>query len=291
MKTADGLKIVVNGTFGKLGDPYSVINAPDLCMQVTISGQLYLLMLIEALELVGIPIVSANTDGIVIACPHNRYDDLNHIVAAWERHTSFETEETRYSSLHCRDVNNYIAIKTSGEIKAKGIYAEKGSQRNSVLSKNPETLICSDAVQAYLSKEIPIETTIKTCCDIKRFVSVRNVVGGGRFGEYYLGRVVRWYYAKNITDALYYVKSGNKVPKTYGAKPCMLMPTELPTDIDYDWYINEATAMLYDIGALLRPAQATFSFEAWPPDTLDVPLGYPSGLDSGKPACGHPRPI
>ena len=262
VKTADGLKIVVNGTFGKLGDPYSVINAPDLCMQVTISGQLYLLMLIEALELVGIPVVSANTDGIVIACPHNRYDELNAIVAAWERHTSFETEETRYSSLHCRDVNNYIAIKTDGEVKAKGIYAEKGSQRNSRLSKNPETLICSDAVKAYLSKGIQIETTIKGCNTTARFVSVRNVVGGGRFGNYYLGKVVRWYYSKNVNDALYYCKSGNKVPKSYGAMPCMVMPTELPTDIDYDWYINEANAMLYDIGALSRPAQGVFAFEA-----------------------------
>ena len=51
---ADSLKITINGTFGKLGSPYSVLYAPDLMIQVTVTGQLALLMLIEVLEMQGI---------------------------------------------------------------------------------------------------------------------------------------------------------------------------------------------------------------------------------------------
>jgi DNA polymerase elongation subunit (family B) len=66
---ADSLKITINGTFGKLGSPWSTLYAPNLLIQVTVTGQLALLMLIERLELRGIPVVSANTDGLVIKCP------------------------------------------------------------------------------------------------------------------------------------------------------------------------------------------------------------------------------
>ena len=39
-------KIQINGSFGKLGSKYSLLYAPDLLLQTTITGQLALLMLI-----------------------------------------------------------------------------------------------------------------------------------------------------------------------------------------------------------------------------------------------------
>src|SRR5665648_505827 len=63
---ANALKITINGSFGKLGSKYSNLYAPDLLIQVTLTGQLALLMLIEMIEGIGISIVSGNTDGIVI---------------------------------------------------------------------------------------------------------------------------------------------------------------------------------------------------------------------------------
>ena len=62
------MEVVVNGTFGKLGNMFSIIYSPDLLFQVTLTGQLTLLLLIERLELAGVRVVSANTDGIVIKC-------------------------------------------------------------------------------------------------------------------------------------------------------------------------------------------------------------------------------
>ncbi len=61
-------KIILNGAFGKLGSQWSSLYSPNLMIQVTLTGQLVLLMLIEELELSGIQIVSANTEGFGLPC-------------------------------------------------------------------------------------------------------------------------------------------------------------------------------------------------------------------------------
>lgn len=254
---SDSLKIVINGTFGKLGNVYSCLYAPELLTQVTVTGQLSLMMLIEMIELVGIPIVSANTDGIVIKCPVDRYADLEAQIIIWEELTGFTTEETRYAGLYSRDVNNYIAVKLDGECKTKGVYSEVGSALNSPLSKNPESYITSLAVQAYISRGVPIEETIRSYGNnekckhyptpISRFVNVRTVKGGAEKDGVFLGKAIRWYYASDERGTINYVLSGNNVPKSYGAKPLMTLG-EFPADLDFDHYINEANETLCDIG-------------------------------------------
>ncbi|UAG58568.1 putative DNA polymerase [Pseudomonas phage Kaya] len=269
---ADSLKITINGSFGKLGNKYSTLYAPQLMLQVTITGQLVLLMLIEALEQIGIEVISGNTDGIISKYHKSRHDEVRALIAAWEEWTGYKTEETRYKAVFSRDVNSYVAIKEDGGdpearfideqlgAKTKGAYCERGSALNSILSKNPETLICSDAVVRFLVDGTPVEKTIKECRDFRRFVAVKNVRGGGEKNGRYLGKVVRWYYPKNEAGYIAYVSSGNKVGKTDGARPVMDLPTEFPDDINYDWYINEAVEMLYDCGRLKKAKTAALSF-------------------------------
>jgi hypothetical protein len=247
-KLEAGLKIAINGIFGKLGSFYSSIFSPDLLIQVTITGQLVILKLIEMIEAAGIPIVSANTDGVIIKCPKRMGNMLGAVIAEWERITSLQTEETRYAAVYSRDVNNYIAIKEDGSTKAKGAYSERGSAQNSAMSKNPEALICSDAVQALLSKGTPIEKTVRACQDIRRFVVVRNVRGGAHKDGYFLGKTIRWYYAEGVQGVINYIATGNKVPNSEGACPLMELPDECPTDIAYEYYIDRAFGMLGDLG-------------------------------------------
>jgi hypothetical protein len=269
---ADSLKITINGSFGKLGNKYSTLYAPQLMLQVTITGQLVLLMLIEMLEEAGISVISGNTDGIVSKYHKDRHNDVRAIIAEWEKRTNFKTEETRYSAVYSRDVNSYVAIKTDGGdeearflderlgVKTKGAYCERGSALNSILSKNPEALVCSDAVISFLKNGTPVEKTIRECKDIRRFVSVKNVKGGGEKNGVYLGKVVRWYYPKGETGHISYVGSGNKVGKTDGARPLMDLPPEFPDDVNYEWYINEAVDMLYDCGGLRKAETASLFF-------------------------------
>jgi len=269
---ADSLKITINGSFGKLGNKYSTLYAPQLMLQVTITGQLVLLMLIEMLDSVGIDVISGNTDGIVSKYHKNRHNEVRAIIAEWERITNFKTEETRYTAVYSRDVNTYIAVKEDGGdnearflderlgCKTKGAFSERGSALNSILSKNPETLICIDAVLEFIKNGTPLEKTVKECRDIRRFVAVKNVKGGGEKQGVYLGKVVRWYYPKGEAGYISYVISGNKVGKTDGARPLMDLPEQFPEDINYDWYIAEAKEMLYDCGRLVKAKTGTLFF-------------------------------
>lgn len=171
----EGGKIMINGTFGKTGSHYSILFAPEMLIQTTITGQLSLLMLIEAHEMRGIPIVSANTDGIVIKCPRSRLAESDALIDEWQRVTGLEMETAEYAAIYSRDVNNYFAIKTDGTVKRKGEYAKAGL----LAKKNPDVEICSDAVADYLSKGTPMIYTVAACRDITKLVTVRKVSGGG----------------------------------------------------------------------------------------------------------------
>lgn len=266
----EGGKIMINGSFGKLGSVYSILFAPKLLLTVTLTGQLALLMLIHRLERGGVPVVSANTDGIVIKCPVERKDDLDSIIAKWESDTGFKTEAAQYAALYAASVNNYYALKVGGGVKRKGHYAKSGLDEK----KNPTEDICSDAVAEFLEKGTPISKTIRECRDIRKFVTVRNVTGGAIYGvkevefervsektgkvlkpgtkyddsaAVYLGKAVRFYRSTESLGALHYKDSLNKVPKSDGCKPLMELPDSFPDDVDFAAYIHAARQMLYDI--------------------------------------------
>lgn len=283
---ASSNKTSINGGFGKLGSMWSKLYAPNLMIQVTLTGQLALLMLIERVELAGLTVISANTDGIVIKCPKSKEVTLNEIVAGWERDTGFATEETRYRALYSRDVNNYVALKEGGGVKTKGVFADPGVQ------KNPDNVIVGKAVCDLLDKGVPIGETIVGCTDLRQFLTVQRVTGGAQValgtrmcddwrqegdqwvmragnrvikkkrksrpgpelitGETrYLGKVVRWYRSTRGVSHIERVTNGNKVPCSDSAMPCMDLPDTFPEDIDHGWYIAEAHKTLREIGALL----------------------------------------
>jgi hypothetical protein len=248
---SDALKITINGTFGKFGNRWSLLYSPELLFQVTLSGQLCLLLLIDMIEQIGwgVHVVSANTDGVLIECHFRMRDTLNAVIQKWERITNFVTEETEYTGVYSRDVNNYIAIKKDGGIKVKGCYSEKGSAGDSPLSRNPEAFVCTDAVIAFLGVGTPIEETIYSCRDVRRFLVVRNVKGGAQKSGKYLGKTIRWYYSTEIQADIQYVISGNKVPMSDGGKPLMELCDDVPGDLDYEKYISIANDMLIEVGA------------------------------------------
>jgi hypothetical protein len=255
---ADMLKIVINGSFGKFGSKWSALYAPDLLIQVTISGQLSLLMLIESLELAGVEVCSANTDGIVMKYPRVMQDVVNSVVKQWESQTSFETEETEYAALYSANVNNYLAVKPDGKVKAKGAYSNPWGEKGSEIfrfHKNPTNIIVIDAVTAFLTKGTPIKETVWNCRDLTKFLTVRKVNGGAVKDGVFLGKAIRWYYSTTSGGEIVYAASGNKVPKSDGARPCLDLPADFPSDMDFARYEGEAWGILAEIG--WKPAPIT----------------------------------
>lgn len=248
--TAEALKLVLNGLFGKLGSIYSVVYSPDLMIQTTITGQLAILMLIERLWLAGFQVISANTDGFITKVPHELRDEYDAILFDWMCDTLLDLEKTHLKSLHSRDVNGFIAIGADGKVKRKGPYALAGPGLRGAdgMKKNPNCEITIDAVVDYLKDGTPLEQTIRACRDITKFVTIRTVKGGAldQHGEY-LGKAIRWAYGKE-KGILTYKLSGNAVPRSEGALPMMTLPTEFPDTINYDWYVRESYAILQDMG-------------------------------------------
>jgi hypothetical protein len=267
-----GLKIALNGVYGKSNSRYSVLYAPHMMIAVTLTGQLSLLMLAEIAEAAGVPVVSGNTDGVVFRCPRSMYagvDERNRlnmcalagITAAWEQATGFDLEFAEYRSIYNANVNSYFAIKPDGSAKRKGALLSnpwaEGDLRGQMM-KNPQMTVCSDAVLAFLQDGTPIEQTIFGCTDVRAFVTVVKVTGGSEWRGQYLGKVVRYYWSKGGEPLIYHAaneKTGNhkKVSKTEGARPLMTLPDDLPNDIDYERYIKEARSILAQVGAIDAP--------------------------------------
>ena len=261
--TAESLKIFINGLFGKTGSPYSIVYAPEMMIQTTISGQLSLLMLIEALELHDFKVVSANTDGIVTLVDDERSWLFEAVIFDWECDTGLQTEETVYRSLHSRDVNNYWAFYDNKDgsigVKRKGTYAPsgRGIPGGFGLKKTPDMEICGEAAIEFLRTGAAIEDTIYNCEDIRKFVVVRKVTGGAVKNGEMIGKNIRYYLSDDNPGPMYYATSGNKVPSSDWAHPCMELPDEFPDNINYDLYIREAYAILTDVGLADVPDPTT----------------------------------
>lgn len=241
---SDTLKIIVNGSFGKLGSKWSALYAPDLLIQTTITGQLALLMLIEGMEQAGVSVVSANTDGIVIHTSADNAAIVEEVAFDWMMSTSYELERTDYTAVASRDVNTYVAVKPDGSYKGKGAFASGG------LMKNPDLPIIYTAVAEYVARGTPLEDTIHQCDDILQFVVVRRVQGGAIWRGQLLGKAVRFYYSNQVPEdeCIEYAKNSNRVPKSAGAKPLMDLPESFPSDVDYQAYIVAAEKLLCEVG-------------------------------------------
>ena len=218
-------------------------------MQITVSGQLYLLMLIERIEALGEAafVLSANTDGLMIRYASHAADKVRAVVEGWERDTGMGVEWEMLRSLHSRDVNNYIAVETNGETLTKGVFATPG------LTKNPANRILYEAainhvVQGADPADTVVASTPVGSPDLRPFLTLRTVKGGAVKGDRFLGGVIRWYRSTDNEGEIVYAVNGNKVPLTEMAQPCMVLPDLFPANLDVDWYVAEARKVLQSVG-------------------------------------------
>lgn len=161
---ADGLKITINSIFGKLGSDTFWLQDAQAMLAVTVSGQLYLLMLIEALTLAGIAVLSANTDGILCKIPRQLEVQYREICAAWQGKTGFELEFSDYVLYVRSDVNDYITQKVDGTTKEKGRYATELD-----LKKGYKYPVVPRCLYEYFVNGKPVEQTLRETQDILDF--------------------------------------------------------------------------------------------------------------------------
>lgn len=140
-------KIILNSTFGLSIDENSFLYDPQFGMQITINGQLSLMMLYEMLS-EGIPgsvPLMQNTDGLEMMIPEEYQEKYMEICKEWEQMTQLSLEHDKYQKMVIGDVNNYIAMNMAGKSKCKGRF----EYENLALHKNKSHLIIPKALYGY----------------------------------------------------------------------------------------------------------------------------------------------
>lgn len=252
---ADGLKITINSIFGKLGaDSYWLQDAQKF-LSVTVSGQLYLLMLIEALELNNIEVISANTDGVTARVGKDQEMDYSLICEWWQELTGFELEFTDYKLYVRSDVNNYLAVKNKGGgTKTKGRY-----ETGIALNKGYKHPIVAKAIVDYFVHGTPVRDTLTAATDILDFC-ISQKMGKDFTLEHrtahktdVLQKTNRFYIARR-GGVLVKVKRGTKQEtRLYAGKYTQILNQHDPGkdianyDIDWEFYIDEAMQYIEQI--------------------------------------------
>lgn len=133
-------------------------------MQITINGQLLIVMLGKELADLGCTILQANTDGITIKCKKGLLEQVQKVCTDWEAQTKLQLEYKFYDKMVIRDVNNYLAVDTDGKIKYKGCF-----EIDKEYHKDPSFRIVPIALSEYFTKGTPVEQTIRTHKNIYDF--------------------------------------------------------------------------------------------------------------------------
>ena len=240
------IKLMMNGSFGKLIAKYGPFQDRKWGMAITINCQLTMLMLIEELLDKGFRVTSVNTDGITVMYPEERRAEFEAIIKAWETLTQMDMEYAEYEKVITKDINAYMAITTSGKVKDKGFFGQEVQ-----LGKGFDKPVVKKALYDYFIKGIPVKQTIINHTNIYDFCMMKKT--DSSFTTTWNNEVLQKtnrYYASKSKDAayLYKNKSGKKTHQLkkssviifndYVAKPMS------EYNIDYDYYITECQEII-----------------------------------------------
>lgn len=252
---AQALKIVINSIYGKLGftggDTFDLLAV----LKVTINGQLLLLKLCESLELNGIEVMSANTDGIVIKIPKSKKDVYNKIVDDWCKSTGIGIDSEEYKCYIARDISTYIIEELDGKLSYKGALNPKMYALD--LQKGYDMPIVAEAVRNYFIYDKSILDTLYDCDNILDFCKTQNIsrdyhieTVSAQGHTTTLQRNIRYYVATR-GETLYKVHNSNRSVKNNlcSGNQCVVLNTldDKPIEyrnINYSYYLNEAIKII-----------------------------------------------
>lgn len=192
------MKLAGNGAYGNFNNPYSPLYDPQCLYSVTTNGQLQLLQLVEMIDLIpDCEMIQANTDGITVRVKRE-YEWLFKVwCKEWEKMTGLELEEVRYNRMWIRDVNNYIAEKTNGDLKRKGAYWYPTTikEYDGWWNKDFSNLASIKATEKAMTNSWPLETAIRLVTDPFDFMLRYKATGESRvfIGEEEQLKTVRYY--------------------------------------------------------------------------------------------------
>ena len=142
------------------------------------------------MEIPGLQMIQANTDGVTVKCPYDQIDTLHKICDWWQFYTGLDLEEARYHRMFIRDVNNYLAEYDDGKLKKKGAYAYDLQWH-----QNHSSLIVAKAAEAALVDGMGSEGFIKNHHEPRDFLLRTKVPRSSHLlhGERKVQNITRYY--------------------------------------------------------------------------------------------------
>lgn len=266
--SAEALKIVINAIYGKFGSETYFLYDRFAQMQVTINGQLMVMMVIESLELAGIHVISANTDGIIVKLYKNKEKQFKQITDEWCAFNKMTADSERYKLFITRDINNYLNVQSNNTIEFKGALDPKQYLKD--LKKGYDMPIVAIAVFEYLVNNVPIMTTLRNHKDILDFCKTQNVgrqfevvydiVENGEIKHIHSQRHVRFYVStKGVIIQKENKTTGARSKLAGGNSVCILNSLDdLPIEernINYGYYYDECYKIIDPIMLGISPNQ------------------------------------
>lgn len=265
---AEALKIVINSIYGKFGSELFFLYDRFAQLQVTINGQLMTMTLVEELELNGIHVISANTDGIIIKLPRDKREIFDEITKRWNETNKMGADSEDYKAYYARDVNNYFAVWPDEEVDAKGAMDDKQYIKN--LTKGYDMPIVATAVFNYLYKHIPVMETLRNHKNILDFCKTQNVgrqfdvvydtLVDGEIKSVYSQRHIRYYVSTQGIIVQKEHKETHQRSRLASGKQVQLLnslddkPIE-ERNINYQYYYDEAYKIINPIKLGISPNQ------------------------------------
>ena len=257
---AEALKIVINAIYGKFGFEMFFLFDRFAQMQVTINGQLMVMMVVEALELDGIHVVSANTDGIIVKLPKDKEEDFKRITDDWCAQNKLGADSERYKLFVTRDINNYFDIQSNDKVEYKGGLDPKQYLKD--LKKGYDMPIVAKAVFEYFAHDTPVMETLRNHKDILDFCKTQNVgkqfevvyqkVENGKVIDVHSQRHVRFYVSTKGVIIMKENVNSNQRSVLASGKPVIILNKLDDKDIslrniDYKYYYEEAYKIINPI--------------------------------------------
>lgn len=238
----DAYKIILNGTFGKLNSEYSELYSRKSFLNITINGQLFLLKLIEMLEINNFIVVSSNTDGLVVRVPNSLYDNFKQVCEDWMNLFNFELEYNILKKIFYFNVNNYVSLDENDIVKRKGWFEKISLYRGS-----EPNIIKQLVIDKLLDNNIDLFEQVEKYNDIEDYVYLYTSTKFQLFfRDVKLGKVVRFIKGKS-EDTITYVNMNNnisKVPNSDNCIPTMRLTADLIELVDKHKYVELATNKL-----------------------------------------------
>lgn len=257
-KTEDaGLKLALNGVFGKTGEITSAFYDRYYFYSITLNGQLSLTMLSERYldEVEGLELLQINTDGITIRIPRAKIDQVTKINEWFMDLTGLILESVEYSKMVIRDVNNYLAISIDKKIKKKGIFETEKEWH-----KDNSFLVVPKALEQYYVNGTPVEETIKNNKNIYDFCgrykayqgwsAVYNYSDKGQVLQENHGKILRFFPCTKGGGTSLKVNVDGRIRNLLADQKTMKFNTYFPVDnfkdynVNYDFFVKECLKII-----------------------------------------------